>query len=220
MNKFTFATEEGGFDSHIAKSIRGYEDLCDDVVKFSEYYARESYDVVDLGCSTGRLLRRMKQQNKHVDCMYVGVENEPKFFDDLVEEDKLCFYKTDAKSVIYSNLCFVTSIFTLQFIDPTDRFSILRNIYSGLISGGAFIIAEKIYSPDVRMQDMMTFMYYDFKKKSFTEKEILDKEVKLRSMVKLYTEKELVGELASVGFNRIYPFWRNYNFVGYICHKD
>ena len=38
MAKFTFATEEGGFDNHIIHSIRGYRELNKDIVKFSEYF--------------------------------------------------------------------------------------------------------------------------------------------------------------------------------------
>ena len=63
MNKFTFATAEEGFDNHIDQSIRGYSNLWNDVLKFSEYFVEDETCVVDIGCSTGKLLKEMKVQN-------------------------------------------------------------------------------------------------------------------------------------------------------------
>ena len=41
MTKFTFATAEEGFDSHIDQSVRGYSNLWNDVLKFSEYFVED-----------------------------------------------------------------------------------------------------------------------------------------------------------------------------------
>ena len=48
------------FDEHINKSIRGYQDLWDDILKFSKYFVEDGTTVIDIGCSTGRLLKAMK----------------------------------------------------------------------------------------------------------------------------------------------------------------
>ena len=54
---------------------------------------------------------------------------------------------------------------------------------------------------------------------SFSEKQILDKERELRHLAKLTNEDLLIKQLIDVGFRLIQPFWRNYNFVGYIALK-
>jgi hypothetical protein len=61
--KFSFSNFSTHFDEHINKSIRGYSDLRNDVVKISEYFVENDTTVMDLGCSQGSLLRRMKEQN-------------------------------------------------------------------------------------------------------------------------------------------------------------
>ena len=61
MTKFTFATSEEGFDAHIDQSVRGYSNLWTDVLKFSEYFVEDGTCVVDIGCSTGKLLKAMKE---------------------------------------------------------------------------------------------------------------------------------------------------------------
>ena len=66
---------------------------------------------------------------------------------------------------------------------------------------------------------MISMMYYDFKKKHFTEEEILSKEVSLRHMLKPVTKHTLIEELKSAGFKTIELFWQQFNFVGIIAIK-
>ena len=56
MTKFTFATSEEGFDNHIDKSVRGYSHLWGDILSLSKYFVEDYTQVVDIGCSTGKLL--------------------------------------------------------------------------------------------------------------------------------------------------------------------
>ena len=58
---------------------------------------------------------------------------------------------------------------------PKDRASTIWKIYQGLNDGGAFIFSEKGFSCNPKIQDMMTFMYYDYKRQHFSDTEILDK---------------------------------------------
>ena len=55
MADFTFAHREEGFDEHIEHSIRGYSHLLNDVVQYSRYFVEDDTNVVDIGCSTGKL---------------------------------------------------------------------------------------------------------------------------------------------------------------------
>ena len=60
MADFTFAHRQEGFDEHIDWSIRGYRNLLDDVINLSRYFVEADTNVVDIGCSTGKLLKTMK----------------------------------------------------------------------------------------------------------------------------------------------------------------
>jgi tRNA (cmo5U34)-methyltransferase len=104
---------------------------------------------------------------------------------------------------------------------PRHRRSVLEQVYRGLNHGGAFIFAEKTVCEDPRMQDMLTFNYYDYKRKHFTTEDIMDKERTLRHMMKPNTWKELVSTISVAGFSidKIQPFWRNHTFVGAIVIK-
>ena len=52
-----------------------------------------------------------------------------------------------------------------------------------------------------------------------TEKQILEKEVQLRHMMKLLSRAQLVDMLKVAGFSTIEQFWQNYNFVSFIAVK-
>jgi len=226
MTKFTFAQREEGFDNHIEKSIRGYTNLWYDILKMSEYFVDDFSNVVDVGCSTGKLLKAMIAQNTFApNAQYYGIEVEEDFFKTYDDDEKqyynLNYHRGDVRSFQFDNCNLVTSIFTLQFIPEIDRTDIIRQIYDGLNVGGAFIFAEKTAAESSRIHEMRTFTYYDYKRQNFTSDDILDKEKQLRHMMKLNTRTELVNKCATAGFqfNKIESFWQNFGFTGFIAIK-
>ena len=169
---FTFAHAKEGFDTHIDNSIRGYRDLILDTISLSQYYVNDNCKVYDIGCSTGKMLEAMVKQNESFapKAHYFGVELSPAFKDEMEyteERVKLEHPNTgfklilnDARNIDMANACFVTSIFTLQFMPVDERKSLVEEIYRCLKPGGAFIFAEKIIHSDARLHQMMTFNYY------------------------------------------------------------
>ena len=231
MADFTFAHREEGFDEHIEKSIRGYGHLLEDVISFSRYFVEDETNVYDLGCSTGKMTQRLIEANYDhcTDASWYGIEIADGFQDDL-EKRKEDIHKFDPNAWVYfehediretyiHSASLVTSIFTLQFMPKKDRKTVIENIYNGLNEGGAFIFAEKIYCNDTRNQDMMTFNYYDFKRKKFSTNDIMNKERMLRHMLKPNTLDEIKEMLKLSGFYSSQVFWQNHMFIGIIAIK-
>jgi len=225
MARFTFSMVEEGFDDHINRSIRGYADLCSDVLKFSQYFAEDYVTIVDIGCSTGRMLREIKNQNDEFapQCQYLGIELEEEFTKDLTNGNNIKYLGQDIRSLDWSenvkNLNLVISIFTLQFITKSDRQQIISRIYDSLLVGGGFIFAEKTLCEHAQTEEMMTFCYYDWKRQSFSAEQILDKETKLRHMMKPNTYTEVIDMVKAAGFSVIQPFWQNFHFAGLMAIK-
>ena len=232
---FTFAHREEGFDNHIEKSIRGYNNLIDDVIGLSRYFVESGTTVIDLGCSTGKMLCKIAEHNKDIDHVsYKGIELCDTFFDEIEinqnailnpsrmnDASSVEFYNEDIRYHDYkTNSCsLMTSIFTLQFMPRHDRAKTLQNIFNALNTGGAYIFAEKLLCEDAQIQEMLTFLFYDHKKKNFTLDDIMTKEHKLRGMLRPNTYSDIVSMLKWAGFSRIEPFWRNYMFIGCIAIK-
>ena len=184
---FTFAQREEGFDDHIEHSIRGYKNLLDDIVSLSRNFVEDETNVVDIGCSTGKLTEAFVHSNQNF-CKYanyIGIELAPSFFEELDKRYErmtneyywanIDFQKKDVRQFKFENCSLVTSIFTLQFMPRKDRFDVIKNIYDGLNFGGAFIFAEKTVCEDSRLQEMITFNFYDYKRKHFEASDILEK---------------------------------------------
>jgi tRNA (cmo5U34)-methyltransferase len=228
---FTFAHREEGFDNHIENSIRGYSNLLEDVIAYSRYFVENETNVYDIGCSTGKLTQHMLEANQDF-CQaakYIGIEIAEGFFKDLEKRKKdiskahpwasVEFTLDDIRNTDIHNASLVTSIFTLQFMPKKDRQDVINKIYNGLIGGGAYIFAEKTFSESARHQDMLTFNFYDYKRKSFSTEDIMDKENTLRHMMKPNTWTEIENMVTKAGFTEIQPFWRNHVFVGAIAIK-
>ena len=76
------------------------------------------------------------------------------------------------------------------------------------------MISEKIFLNDPVLQTLIHRMHIQEKRKSFTDKEILDKDIQLSTSMFCKTEKELVQELTQIG--SVVKVWQSYNFVGYV----
>jgi tRNA (cmo5U34)-methyltransferase len=225
MADFTFAHRSEGFDSHIDMSIRGYSALLDDVVALSRYFVEGSTNVVDIGCSTGKLTQRIHDHNKLVsDVQYVGVEIAEGFSADLEDRKKSLpdasfLHPMDIRDYSFENCSLVTSLFTLQFMPYSCRKEILQRIYDGLNTGGAFIFGEKVDTTHSRIENMMRTVYYEFKNKSFDYEDIMKKELTLQNMLKPNSWKEIEDMLNEVGFKAVQSFWQNHLFIGAIAIK-
>ena len=230
MADFTFAHRQEGFDKHIQQSIRGYDNLMEDVVSLSRYFVEDDTNIVDIGCSTGKLTKAMMEYNSDHSpaAQYFGVEVADGFVQDLKDRrlelntagfNNVEFVMKDIRKFQFSNCNLVTSIFTLQFMPKKDRKKVVQNIYHGLNEGGAFIFAEKTICESALVQDMITFNYYDYKRKSFDTEDIMDKEKTLRNIMKPLTWKDLELMVSFAGFKTVQPFWRNHSFVGALAIK-
>jgi tRNA (cmo5U34)-methyltransferase len=230
MADFTFAHRQEGFDKHIQQSIRGYDNLMEDVVSLSRYFVEDDTNIVDIGCSSGKNTKAMMEYNSDHSptAQYFGVEVADGFVQDLKDRrlelntagfNNVEFVMKDIRKFQFSNCNLVTSIFTLQFMPKKDRKKVVQNIYHGLNEGGAFIFAEKTICESALVQDMITFNYYDYKRKSFDTEDIMDKERTLRNIMKPHTWKELELMVSFAGFRTVQPFWRNHSFVGALAIK-
>jgi len=227
MADFTFAHRQEGFDDHIDMSIRGYSNLLDDVVSLSRYFVEADTNVVDIGCSTGKLTSRILKHNESAcpAANYVGVEVAEGFFGDLEERAKdlkgynVEFIKDDIRNYTFNNCSLVTSLFTLQFMPYSCRKDVLQGIYNGLNVGGAFIFAEKIDTTHSRIENMIRTIYYEYKRTSFDYEDIMTKELTLKNMLKPNSWNEIEGMLSDVGFKTIQSFWQNHMFIGAIALK-
>ena len=202
------------FDDHIAKSIPNYHLLNDSVRDLATFYAKEDFSVVDLGCSTGKLLESIPFEGTKLGIDISG---------NLLPEshDEVQYVQKDLRS--FKNLgktpSLVISLFTLQFLPLADRPNILRLVYDELAEGGAFIWAEKVHEPEGELERVMTSAYYDFKRLHFSASEIMKKERDLRPIMQTNTSIRNLTMAENAGFTVGTMFWKFYNFEAWLFVK-
>lgn len=242
--RFSFDTVQN-FDDHIDLSIPNYSFCAEQVKKFAEYFVRDYTSVVDLGCSTGKLIKEMTKSDKSSYYGYdisknllpLETEKEPNVFwkdEDLVElaentlneKTNILSLVDDLKSDTYfkhlstfpKDISYAFSLFTLQFLPPVKRQLVINAIYRNMLPGSAFVSCEKVYSTNAKLQDITNSIYYEFKNKSFTADEILSKERDLRRIMTPQSLEKSMEQLSVIGKPNV--FWMSYNFVGIIVIKE
>jgi tRNA (cmo5U34)-methyltransferase len=209
---FSFDTIDD-FDDHIAQSIPNYHTLSEAICNLSTYFMMEDTQVIDLGCSTGKLLERLPHLGKKI-----GID----IADNLLPQShgETLYVRKDLRAL--NNLgksSLILSIFTLQFIPYEDRPHILSTIYESLVEGGAFIWAEKVREESGELEQVLHGAHYDFKRKAFSAEQILNKERDLRPIMKVNssTRNQILAENA--GFTVGTMFWKFFNFEAWVYIK-
>tara|TARA_Y100000741_G_C18105323_1_gene498570 strand:- start:38 stop:748 length:711 start_codon:yes stop_codon:yes gene_type:complete len=209
------------FNSHVIKSVPFYEISHDLVEKFSDFFIKNNSNVYDIGCSTGLLAQKVYNSHKEKNINLTAIDYSKHMIDEIkVKKSKVKFINSNIETFKFKKSDFVYSLYTMQFINPAVRQKIFDKIYKSLNWGGGFVIFEKIRGADARFQEMLTFLYYDFKSNNgFNSDEILSKERSLRGKLDPYTYNENIKFLKRAGFKDIMPISQYLCFVGFLAIK-
>lgn len=211
---FSFDTIEN-FDQHIDNSIPNYSLLQNAIVSISEFVTVPHTTVLDLGCSTGTLLKRIKHTGRKV-----GVDWSDNLLPKSTETEEFVNVDiTKADMCQWGKTSLVSSIFTLQFLPKDTRYSVLSSVFQSLCEGGVFVWAEKVLCDSGWQQELMTFSYYDYKQTSFSAEEILGKEQDLRQLMRCNSSDENQGLAYEAGFEQSQMLWKFFNFECWLYRK-
>ena len=118
------------------------------------------------------------------------------------------------------NASVVTMCWTLQFIRPFRRDSLIKSIYDGLSDGGVFLVTEKILTGSSDMNRFFIEFYYDLKKRNdYSDNEILRKREALENVLIPYRISENYELFRRNGFQIVETFFQWFNFAGFLCVK-
>lgn len=208
--KFDFSKIDD-FDRHINLSIPDYASLTDTFRHLALRYHDPALRLTDLGCSTGSFLHSLTDINQL--CLY-GVDSIK--FDGM--KNNFNFWLGDAEHYFHThknvNHGVIVSMFFLQFLTSTKREKVLSQIAHHVANGSTFLIAEKVYLPEVKLHQTISRLHIQNKRNNFNDKDILDKEKDMESSMHCKTSDELEEELWKLG--KYYKVWQSYNFMGYI----
>ncbi|MEN9524863.1 MAG: carboxy-S-adenosyl-L-methionine synthase CmoA [Bacteroidota bacterium] len=215
------------FDDMVSRSVPFYGEIQRMVAELAADHTQPGTDVYDLGCSTGTTLIGM---NTLVDpnIRFIGIDDSQEMLDKCKSKLMEIGFSRNydlrcadlGKGVEVSNASVVVLCLTLQFVRPIYREKLLRDIYQGLVPGGALILVEKILAEDSRYNRDFIEYYYDYKRRNdYSEMEISQKREALENVLVPYKLSENIALLRDHGFAHCEVFFKWYNFAGLIAVK-
>jgi len=223
------------FDHHVAqvfpdmirRSVPGYGLTLAMLGPLAAQYAQPHSRVYDLGCSLGAAMLAMRPYLPH-NCRLVGVDNALPMLRqcrvqvqadphpapvDLVCADLCAFPVVNASLVVLN--------FTLQFIPPAQRLSVLCALRQGLRPGGVVVVSEKIALPTPGEQSVCTQLHHAFKRANgYSALEVSQKRAALEAVLLPESLATHQTRLHQAGFARSLVWFQCLNFASLLAWAD
>ena len=213
------------FQAHVERSVPLYREGQELVAQLSDFYVRHDSCVYDVGTSLGAVLERLLERHvKKSGVRWIGIDNEP----DMVALAHERFAANSNVSIVHEDVAntrfepsdLIVSYYSLQFVPPKHRQDVLRNIYSALNWGGAFVWFEKVRAPDARFQDLTNLLYTDHKlANGFSADEIIGKSRSLKGVLEPFSSEANRGLLERAGFSDVMSVFKYLCFEGVLAVK-
>jgi len=124
------------FDDMIHRSVPGYDAIVSMIGVLAERYVMPGTCCYDLGCSLGAVTFKILENIRDRQCRIVAVDNSEAMINKLRErlidnelQTKVDLLQKDIRDIDIANASMVVLNFVLQFLEPDQRTSWLRNIY-------------------------------------------------------------------------------------------
>jgi tRNA (cmo5U34)-methyltransferase len=225
--QFEFDAEVAAvFDDMLLRSVPFYKESQALTQRFALNALSQGGIVYDLGCSTASLLLEIERSaGKGGDVRLIGIDNSPAMIEHTLKKieaygSDIELYEGDILQFPYEKAQVIISNYTLQFIRPMVRDTLVRTISEALNEGGVFIFSEKVVSEDPKLNKELIDCYYDFKKvQGYSEYEIVQKREALENVLIPYTMNENIQMAKNSGFKTCEVLFRWANFATFIAIK-
>jgi len=226
--KFEFSDKVAAvFNDMIRRSVPYYEaNQIMTAQMAAEFYIDKS-NIYDLGCSTGKTAQCIGQAFASRHFFYKGIDNSPSMIDranlaleKLPDNQAVEFIAANIEDFPFENASVFISNYTLQFIAPEKRLSLLKRIYSALSTKGVFLLSEKVIETESVFSKIFAEMHHNMKKAhGYSDTEIIQKRDALEDVLIPNTTEQNISLLKEAGFQKIAIYHKWYNFASYIALK-
>lgn len=225
--QFEFDAEVAAvFDDMLLRSVPYYKESQSLTRRFALNALAQGGILYDLGCSTASLLLEIERavENRE-NVRLVGIDNSSAMIEHAHKKieaygSSVELYEGDILQFPYEKAQVIISNYTLQFIRPMLRDTLVRTISEALNEGGVFIFSEKVVSEDPKLNKELIDCYYDFKKvQGYSEYEIVQKREALENVLIPYTMNENIQMAKNSGFKTCEVLFRWANFATFVAIK-
>lgn len=215
------------FPDMIRRSVPGYDLLLELTGIMMRDAVRPGTRVYDLGCSLGAATlaarRSIQAENVEIIAVDAAAPMVERCREGLAEDNSVVPVTVEQADIIdldLDNASVVMMYYTLQFIPPERRDTVIGNIYRGLRPGGVLLLAEKLRSEDETEQDWITARHHDFKRQQgYSDLEIARKRQALENVLVPDTRDEHHLRLKAAGFSRVHDWLHCLNFAAFAAFR-
>lgn len=223
---FSFFGDEvaEAFDKHVATSVPEYDHVQKLVARLSTFFLVDGGVVVDWGCSTGRTIAEIAEENPSRAVRYVGVDESP----EMVAKARERLRSFAGVELVTASLedhalpddtCLIISLYALQFLPPQRRWIAVRHAAEALERGGALILVEKVVPDDAELAAPFQEVLWEEKREAgFSAEEIFAKARSLQGKLRPVAASVVEDELRKAGL-RPTRFWQHLLFAGWVAVK-
>ncbi len=216
------------FPDMIRRSVPGYETVISLLGVLAEQYAQPNTKVYDLGCSLGVATLSMHRQTRTLGLKHICVDNSEAMVKRCTSRLKrhmpdadLTVLCDNIEDIEINNASLVVVNFTLQFLAPESRLSLLKNIYNGLLPNGALVLSEKlIFEDDAENQSQIKWHHAFKSANGYSDLEISQKRVAIENVMIPDSVETHQLRVQQAGFKESYQWFQAFNFASLIAIKS
>ncbi|AIX73420.1 MAG: carboxy-S-adenosyl-L-methionine synthase CmoA [Mixta calida] len=215
------------FPDMIQRSVPGYSNIISMIGMLAERFVTPNTQVYDLGCSLGAATLSVRRSVQADGCKIIAVDNSPamvercrRHIDAFRASTPVAVIEADIRDIPIENASMVVLNFTLQFLAPADRLTLLARIYQGLNPGGALVLSEKFSFEDADVGELLFNMHHDFKRANgYSELEISQKRSMLENVMLTDSVEAHKARLRQAGFEHSELWFQCFNFGSLVALK-
>ena len=179
------------FPDMVRRSVPGYVNVIAGSGLIAAEYVQRGSRCYDLGCSVGASTFAMLEHISLDDYEIISIDNSPSMMQQCQTNisasenaNRVSCICADILDIEISNASVVILNYTLQFVPPERRSSLLKNIYHGMNPGGVLVLSEKLSFSNTAEQQRQTRLHEAFKRvQGYSELEIARKRAALENVL-------------------------------------
>jgi len=224
IKNWTFATNVSKFDKHISNSVPGYEIVWWICKEMCRNFLSKNAVIYDLGCSTGAKTKELaiKYHKDYENLKIIGVDIEKNMINYAKKSKNhptIKYLHEDIRKTNFIKANIFICFYTLNFIDPEDKFNLLKKLFKSLKDHGVVFYADKIINNEPTVENITNEIHSLWKLSNFNEKDIFNKNQSIRGVLKPLRTDQIENLIGRAGFKKPILISKILNFNLYMLFK-
>lgn len=214
------------FPDMISRSVPRYWEVNQQTALWAKKFYQQGSNIYDLGASLGAVSWEVAQQLLPEKPSIIAIEQSSAMVEQFrrnlqenpmpnieIREQDICQAELENASVIICN-------YTLQFVCPSLRESLLHRMYQALRPNGVLLLAEKIAMDTPEIEQKIQKLHQTWKQdQGYSLNEVQKKSRAIANVMPVDEISVHQERLRKIGFSSVIQWSQQYNFMALVAEK-